>query len=102
MRIMPYRTSENIADGVVLTFINVTSLAEFGERQALLVAELNHRAKNVLAVVLSIATRMARHAGTLSDFTAKFTDRLASLARTHELLSVHHWSQSKTVCPSKR
>ncbi len=91
MRILPYRTSGGGTDGVVVTFINVTFMVQFGEQQAL-VAELNHRVKNVLAVVSSIATRMARRGGTLEDFVAKFTDRLGGLARTHDILSVNQWS----------
>ncbi len=66
-------------------------MVQFGEQQAL-VAELNHRVKNVLAVVSSIATRMARRGGTLEDFIAKFTDRLGGLARTHDILSLNQWS----------
>ncbi len=91
LRLLPYRKADNEIDGVILTFVNVTSLVELGQQQAL-VAELNHRVKNLLAVVSSTATRMARRGGTLDDFIVKLNDRLAGLARTHDILSSNQWA----------
>ncbi|WP_431271153.1 sensor histidine kinase [Dankookia sp. P2] len=62
-------------------------------RLRLVVAELNHRAKNALATVQSLALLTARSpAG--SDplrFTEAFTARLKSLARAHDLLAALSW-----------
>ncbi|MFC7538486.1 HWE histidine kinase domain-containing protein [Siccirubricoccus deserti] len=71
----------------------LTSLLESERRLRLVVAELNHRAKNALATVQALAQQTARgEAG--SDpvrFTAAFNARLQSLARAHDLLAAFSW-----------
>ena len=74
---------------------DVTDRRAAEERQALLVAELNHRVKNTLAVVLSVADQ-TRRATVPSDgerrrFHADFQDRLRALARAHDLLTREAW-----------
>jgi len=54
-------------------------------------AELNHRVKNTLGVVQSIARRAARHAYDLSDFTSKFEQRLRAIAKANALLTRGEW-----------
>lgn len=62
------------------------------ERQALLVAELNHRVKNNLATVQAIASHTLRaNRGDMREFRDAFQDRLLSLARGHELLTRTNW-----------
>lgn len=62
------------------------------ERQALLVAELNHRVKNNLATVQAIASHTLRASrGDMREFHDAFQDRLLSLARGHELLTRTNW-----------
>ena len=90
MRILPYRTQGDLTDGVVITFVDVTSLIRLDEKTAL-VAELNHRVKNMLAVVLAIANNMVRRCSSLEDFMVDFADRLAAMGRTHDLLSSRSW-----------
>jgi PAS domain S-box-containing protein len=62
------------------------------ERQALLLHELNHRVKNTLATVQSVAS-MTRRSADNSDPKAwdAFIDRLHGLAKTHDLLTATHW-----------
>ena len=54
-RLTPYRSATQNIEGVVATFIDITNLAKSEARQRTLVAELNHRVKNVLSVVIAIA-----------------------------------------------
>lgn len=56
------------------------------ENQKLLVAELQHRVKNILANVQGIANATRRRSNSLEEFENAFFDRLDSLARTQELL----------------
>ncbi|MBB4182565.1 PAS domain-containing protein, partial [Rhizobium sp. BK109] len=56
-RLIPYRGDHNKIDGVIVTLIDVTTLAEAEEHQKVLISELNHRVKNMLAVTISIATQ---------------------------------------------
>lgn len=62
------------------------------ERQALLLHELNHRVKNTLATVQSIASLTKRSADN-SDPAAwnAFMDRLHGMAKTHDLLTDTQW-----------
>lgn len=54
--------------------------------QRLLLAELNHRVKNTLAMIQSIAAQSLRHATTPKGFVDSFYGRLQALARAHTLL----------------
>jgi len=89
-RILPYRDPNNQIDGVLLTFVDVTSLVVAEEQQKVLAAELSHRVKNTLAVVSSIAER------TLSDGDAKenLIGRLHALGHTHDVLSESGWREA--------
>ncbi len=89
-RLLPYRTASDTIDGVLLTFVDVTSLIAAEEQQKVLAAELSHRVKNTLAVVSSITER------TLPDGEAK-TDllgRFHALGHTHDLLSNAGWTEA--------
>jgi PAS domain S-box-containing protein len=68
----------------------VRARAEAG--RALLVKELNHRVKNTLAVVQSLALQTARGAPNLPAFSAAFQARLIALARAHDLLTREDWA----------
>src|SRR5258708_2229658 len=67
---------------------------EVMQRQEMLVAELNHRVKNMLAVVLAIATHTARGANSVDLFKKEFSGRLVSLARSYSLLTASEWKQT--------
>lgn len=68
-------------------------LLDSERRLRLVVAELNHRAKNALATVQSLALQTARgEAGRdPARFSAEFGARLQGLARAHDLLFAVHW-----------
>jgi two-component sensor histidine kinase len=64
-------------------------------RRVLLVAELNHRVKNTLATVQSLAEQTAKRAdGDLGRFNRDFNGRLQALARAHDLLTASAWEGS--------
>ncbi|HEY9217147.1 MAG TPA: HWE histidine kinase domain-containing protein, partial [Phenylobacterium sp.] len=71
--------------------------AEIGERQRaeahmrLLVNELNHRVKNTLASVQSIARQTLRRSGNATALEL-FDSRLQALAWTHDVLTREHWA----------
>lgn len=71
-----------------------TELAErrrVEQHQELLLAELNHRVKNTLAIVLSIATQTLRHSDSAEIFRAGFEARIMALAEAHNLLTDGNW-----------
>ncbi|PIC01836.1 HWE histidine kinase domain-containing protein [Caulobacter sp. X] len=64
--------------------------AEEQQREAL-VAELDHRIKNLLAVVQSVAAQSARKSASLDVFLKTFAARLKSMSSAHDLLSAARW-----------
>ncbi len=85
----------NVSVGAVCAAMLRTALWQLSvseHRQNLLVMELNHRVKNSLATVQSIARQTARHAGSLDEFLTVFEGRVIALGRTHELLARNEWS----------
>ena len=56
-----------------------------------LINELNHRVKNTLATVQSIATQTFREASDPAEARRKFDARLAALGRAHNVLSNEKW-----------
>lgn len=61
-------------------------------RQKLLLDELNHRVKNTLASVQSIAAQTLRGANDIGEFKESFLERLMALSSTHDLLVKREWS----------
>jgi len=61
------------------------------QHQELLLAELNHRVKNTLAIVMSIATQTLRHSGSAEAFSRGFETRIMALAEAHNLLTDSNW-----------
>src|SRR5262249_23751410 len=57
------------------------------QQQQLLIAELNHRVKNTLAIVQSIASHTHHSAVTTADFVKSFTSRLQALSQAHDVLT---------------
>jgi two-component system CheB/CheR fusion protein len=92
MRILPYRRPDSTVDGSLITFVDVTSIVHAEQHQRLLVDELNHRVKNMLTVVISLATNTLRRAATLEDFREVFMGRIHALTASYALLSRDGWS----------
>ena len=68
---------------------DITDRKEAEARQALLTREVDHRAKNTLAVVQAII-RMAKR-DSVEDYVKAVEGRIGALAQTHELLSQSKW-----------
>jgi two-component sensor histidine kinase len=74
--------------------VDLTERLHAEEQQKLLVNELNHRVKNTLASVQALAHMTKRHATSLDDFYAAFSDRLRALSNTHNLLTSGLWESA--------
>jgi two-component sensor histidine kinase len=70
--------------------MDVTARKAAEERQKLLAAELDHRAKNMLALVVALV-RMTR-AASIPEFVKAVQGRIRALARAHALLSESRWA----------
>jgi PAS domain S-box-containing protein len=71
---------------ILLAIRDLTETRYWEARQKIMVGELQHRVKNVLANVVAVVKLMQRQAISLDDFVKALEGRLYSLARTQELL----------------
>ncbi|TAJ82340.1 HWE histidine kinase domain-containing protein [Reyranella sp.] len=69
--------------------VDITDRKRAEERQFVLAREVDHRAKNMLAVVLSVL-RLTKAKST-PEFVTTVEGRIHALAATHNLLSATHW-----------
>ena len=93
MRILPYRGRNNVIDGVLVTFVDVTNIVEAEAHQRTLVEELNHRVRNMLTVVGAIAKQTLSSTETPEHFTDAFLGRIQSMARSYDLVSREEWGE---------
>lgn len=95
---LPYPTPLHDANGALVGAINmlvdITDRKQAENRQKTLIDELNHRVKNTLATVQSLAMQTARHSNSLQDFARRYEKRLLGLARAHDLLTKRHWGDA--------
>jgi len=70
---------------------DITERKALEEQKNLLIAELDHRVKNVLAIVAVVASRTQETNSSMVDFVAALEGRIQSMAATHELLSHRRW-----------
>ena len=70
---------------------DITDRRRAEEQRTLLIHELNHRVKNTLATVQSIAAQTLRNAGTAQEARAALEERLMALARAHDVLTTESW-----------
>jgi PAS domain S-box-containing protein len=70
---------------------DITERKEAEERQKLLIDELNHRVKNTLATVQSLAAQTARGTDSPDAFRSAFEGRLIALSHAHDQLTRQHW-----------
>jgi two-component system CheB/CheR fusion protein len=91
MRLRPYRTVENKIDGVVITFLDISELRSGEARQRLLLSELTHRVRNILAVIQAIARHTLRADPANKELIDSFEGRLSALASAHTLLVESDW-----------
>jgi two-component sensor histidine kinase/CheY-like chemotaxis protein len=69
--------------------IDITERKQAEERQALLAREVDHRARNALAIIQAIV-RLTR-AGSINEYKSTVEGRIMALARAHTLLSESRW-----------
>ncbi|HXX25460.1 MAG TPA: PAS domain S-box protein [Pseudolabrys sp.] len=86
------------ADGKLLYLVRVvqdiTDRKAAERRAKLLIDELNHRVKNTLATVQSLASQSARGSPSPAAFRESFEGRLIALSKAHDQLTQHHWESA--------
>ncbi|MBN9670844.1 HWE histidine kinase domain-containing protein [Roseibium aggregatum] len=79
---------------VVLRFMEEASKERkrAGEKQELLIAELNHRVRNILSLVRSLLNQTQSDDVSTSEFARILDSRIQSLARAHDQITEENWS----------
>jgi two-component sensor histidine kinase len=80
--------------GIFVQGHDVTERQHYETRQQLLVGELNHRVKNTLAIVQSLAHQTFRRSASPEDAIAHYEGRLEALAIAHNLLTRESWASA--------
>jgi PAS domain S-box-containing protein len=87
----PLKDRDGRLTGYSVVAHDITERKETEQRLLFLTAEIDHRARNLLATVQAIAELSARGAFSLQDFLIPFRARIQALAATHDLLSRRGW-----------
>jgi two-component sensor histidine kinase len=85
----PVRDADGKVTGAVAAAVDITSRKLHEQRQQILMREVNHRAKNVMAVVHSIAHQSFDQS---TDAARTFGGRIAALAHAHDMLAANQWA----------
>jgi two-component sensor histidine kinase/CHASE3 domain sensor protein len=94
LTIEPQRDPAGQITGIVGGAVDITDRKEHETRIHLLMRELNHRSRNLLAVIQAIARQSAATSVSSGDFLDRFGARLQSLAESHDLLVRDNWRGS--------
>ncbi|THV16758.1 CheR family methyltransferase [Rhizobium rhizophilum] len=82
---------------ILVAIEDITDRRRAEQHREVLVGELNHRVKNTLAVVQSIATQTLSHASTVAEARGAFGARLLNLAQAHDFLTRENWDGADLV-----
>jgi PAS domain S-box-containing protein len=91
LHIEPLRNEAGEVVGLTCASVDVTERKEGEAHLRLLLRELTHRSKNLLAVIQAMARQTAHHAGSIDGFLTQFGARLQALAASHDLLVRESW-----------
>jgi PAS domain S-box-containing protein len=87
----PLLDDDGNTSGIFVQGHDVTERKRFERHQQLLVGELNHRVKNTLAIVQSLAHQSFHSSIPAPDAIDRFEGRLEALAAAHNLLTQRNW-----------
>lgn len=79
---------------VGILFNDISERKRGEEERELLVHELSHRVKNILAVVQALAVQSSRQSESVEAFREAFLGRLHAMARAHSLLLDAQWKSA--------
>jgi PAS domain S-box-containing protein len=91
VHIEPMRNAAGDVAGLTCASVDVTERKVGEVHLRLLLRELTHRSKNLLAVIQAMARQTARHAGSTEGFLSQFGARLQALASSHDILVRESW-----------
>jgi light-regulated signal transduction histidine kinase (bacteriophytochrome)/CheY-like chemotaxis protein len=97
------RVAETLRSGMLEVLVRLSEAAEqerarAHERQELLIAELNHRVRNILALIRGIISQSrSAPSASVEDFIATLDERIRALARAHDQITADRWGPARLV-----
>ncbi len=94
------RVAEALRIGMLEVLIRLADSAgeerqRANERQELLIAELNHRVRNILALIRGLVSQTREGTISVEDFVSNLDSRVQALARAHEQVTRDRWGPAK-------
>jgi PAS domain S-box-containing protein len=88
----PDETEQGKIEGWIASIVDVTEQRQTESQRDLLIAEVNHRVKNTLATVITIAHQSFKKQQPVDISVRSFDERIRALAQTHSRLAEASWS----------
>ena len=93
------RVSELLRVSILEAMLHLTGMNEIESRAAtqrheLIVAELNHRVRNILGLIRSLVSQSRTSAADVDTFATILGDRVQALARAHDQITAKNWGPS--------
>ncbi len=85
------RDEANAVIGTTSVAVDISERKASEDQLRLLLRELTHRSKNLLAVIHAIARQTASRTRTIEDFLDRFSARLVAIGCSHDLLIADDW-----------
>ena len=91
------RIADSLRNGMLEVLVRLSDAAQkerarAHERQELLIAELNHRVRNILALIRGLISQSRQsQALSVEDFIATLDDRIRAMARAHDQITADRW-----------
>ena len=97
VRSRPSHVVDGKTTGLLGVVMDITERKHAVAHQRLLIGELNHRVKNTLAIVQSIASQTLGKASSIEEARSAFSSRLINLANAHDVLTRSNWAAADLV-----
>lgn len=91
LTVSPVRDATGAIVGASKVARDISDRKRADQQRALLINELNHRVKNTLATVQSLALQTMRNTERSDEARDLFDSRLSALSRAHDLLTAQNW-----------
>jgi PAS domain S-box-containing protein len=91
LHVEPLRDVTGAITGLIGAAVDVTARKEDEAHLRLLMREITHRSKNLLAVIQAMARQTGRHTNSTEVFLEQFDARLQALAASHDVLIEEGW-----------
>lgn len=94
------RVAEALRSTLLEVVLRLTEVASedrrrAAEQQKLLISELNHRVRNILALIRALMGQTSRDSDDVGSFVATLDSRIQSLARAHDQLTADQWGPAR-------